>query len=94
MLTSMRGLSAAFALSAIVLTATPALAESAPQDAPATTASVQTEHDKLFALFDDADARELALNPLSRLFRGEDEKAGNGREQVANQHRGLGRAWS
>lgn len=63
------------ASTAALLVATPALAESAPQDAPATTASVQTEHDKLFALFDDADARELALNPLSRLFRGEDEKA-------------------
>ena len=36
----------------------------------------QAERDKLFALFDDADARELALNPLSRLFRGEDENAG------------------
>ncbi len=33
----------------------------------------QSEHAKLFALFEDADARELALNPLSRLFRGEDE---------------------
>ena len=33
----------------------------------------QAEHGKLFALFEDADARELALNPLSRLFRGEDE---------------------
>lgn len=59
---------------ALLLTATPALADSAPQ-AAATTATAQTEHDKLFALFDDADARELALNPLNRLFRGEDEGA-------------------
>ena len=62
------------ASSALLLATTPALAESAPQ-AAATTATAQTEHDKLFALFDDADARELALNPLNRLFRGEDEGA-------------------
>lgn len=35
--------------------------------------SPQTEHDRLFALFEDADARELMLNPLSRMFRGEDD---------------------
>ncbi len=59
---------------ALLLAATPAFAESEPQ-AAATTVTVQTEHDKLFALFDDADARELALNPLSRLFRGDDTNA-------------------
>jgi uncharacterized protein (DUF885 family) len=58
---------------ALLFAAVPALAQTT--DAP-TTAAAQTEHDKLFALFDDADARELALNPLSRLFRGEDENAG------------------
>ncbi len=64
------------ASSALLLAATPALAESAPQEAAtATTATAQTEHDKLFALFDDADARELALNPLGRLFRGDDTNA-------------------
>ena len=62
------------ASSALLLAATPALAESAPQQA-ATTATAQTEHDKLFALFEDADARELALNPLNRLFRGDDSDA-------------------
>ena len=62
------------ASSALFLVATPALAESEPEVA-AETATVQSEHDKLFALFDDADARELALNPLGRLFRGDDENA-------------------
>ena len=31
--------------------------------------------DKLFALFADSDARSLELNPLSRLFRGDDTNA-------------------
>ncbi|MBU0669586.1 MAG: DUF885 domain-containing protein, partial [Alphaproteobacteria bacterium] len=31
----------------------------------------QSEHDRLFALFADADERELKLNPLSALFRGD-----------------------
>lgn len=60
------------ASTAVLLAATPALAQTAAEPAAAT-AAAQSEHDKLFALFEDADARELALNPLSRLFRGEDE---------------------
>jgi uncharacterized protein (DUF885 family) len=62
------------ASSALLFTATPAWAD---HHAAAQTAAEapQTEHDKLFALFDDADARELALNPLGRLFRGDDKDA-------------------
>jgi uncharacterized protein (DUF885 family) len=60
------------ASTALFLAAAPALAQTAAEPAVAT-AAMQSEHDKLFALFEDADARELALNPLSRLFRGEDE---------------------
>ncbi len=60
------------ASTAVLLAATPALAQTAAEPAAAT-AAAQSEHDKLFALFEDADARELALNPLNRLFRGEDE---------------------
>ncbi|MBA4766629.1 MAG: DUF885 domain-containing protein [Porphyrobacter sp.] len=58
--------------------AAPALAETATaaEAAAATATAPQSEHDKLFALFEDADARELALNPLNRLFRGDDENAG------------------
>ncbi|XAP78333.1 DUF885 domain-containing protein [Citromicrobium bathyomarinum] len=37
--------------------------------------TAQAEHDKLFALFADSDARSLELNPLSRLFRGDDSNA-------------------
>jgi uncharacterized protein (DUF885 family) len=62
------------ASTALLLTAAPALAETAAAPEAAATAP-QSEHDKLFALFEDADARELALNPLSRLFRGDDENA-------------------
>ncbi len=57
---------------AVLLAATPALAQTASAPSAAT-AAAQSEHDKLFALFEDADERELALNPLNRLFRGEDE---------------------
>ena len=35
----------------------------------------QSEHDRLFALFADSDKRELELNPLGRLFRGDDRDA-------------------
>ena len=43
------------------------------EETPAT--AQQSEHDKLFALFADSDARSLELNPLSRLFRGDDTNA-------------------
>ncbi len=49
------------------------------QEAPAAEASAEkaeTERDKLFALFADSDKRNLELNPLSRLFRGDDRDAG------------------
>lgn len=64
------------ASTALLFVATPALADHHAGAAEATAPTAQSEHDKLFALFDDADARELALNPLNRLFRGEDENAG------------------
>ena len=59
------------ASTALLLTAAPTLAQTAP--APAAATAPQSEHDELFALFADADARELTLNPLSRLFRGEED---------------------
>ena len=62
------------ASTALILFAAPAPALAQTAAGPAAAAApMQSEHDKLFALFDDADARELALNPLNRLFRGEDE---------------------
>jgi uncharacterized protein (DUF885 family) len=57
------------ASTALLLSPLPALAQTVP--APAA-AAAQSEHDKLFALFDDADARALALDPMGRLFRGEE----------------------
>ena len=63
------------ASTALLFAATPALADHHAAQAPVSAEAQQSEHDKLFALFEDADARELALNPLSRLFRGEDENA-------------------
>ena len=60
------------ASTALLLSPLPALAQTVP--APAA-AAAQSEHEKLFALFDDADARALALDPMGRLFRGEENGA-------------------
>ncbi|MFN3989961.1 MAG: DUF885 domain-containing protein [Erythrobacter sp.] len=68
--------SAFVATTALVLAASPALAQKQRTPSPAVAAAqAEAERAKLFALFEDADARELALNPLSRIFRGEDENA-------------------
>ena len=62
------------ASTALLMAPAPLLAQQGePSAAAAATTAPQTEHDKLFALFEDADARELALNPLSRLYRGDEE---------------------
>jgi uncharacterized protein (DUF885 family) len=63
------------ASTALFLVSTPAQADQHAAPATVSAEMQQSEHDKLFALFEDADARELALNPLNRLFRGEDENA-------------------
>ncbi|AOL94350.1 DUF885 domain-containing protein [Porphyrobacter sp. LM 6] len=63
------------ASSALLFLASPAFADHHKADEAVTAPAIQSEHDKLFALFDDADARELALSPLSRLFRGDDKDA-------------------
>ena len=57
----------------LVLAANPALARD--HHAATEAAAEQSEHDKLFALFEDSDARSLELNPLGRLFRGDDTNA-------------------
>jgi len=64
--------SAAMAFATIPTTAIAQEAQAA--EAPAEKA--ETERDKLFALFADSDKRNLELNPLSRLFRGDDRDAG------------------
>ncbi len=58
---------------ALVLAAGPALARDHHEGEEATAPA--SEHDKLFALFVDADKRSLELNPLGRLFRGDDKDA-------------------
>ncbi|WP_126173737.1 DUF885 domain-containing protein [Altericroceibacterium xinjiangense] len=60
---------ALLAAAALPLGAGPALAQ--PGAATAATASAQSEHDKLFALFDAADEASLSRNPLSALSRGD-----------------------
>jgi len=58
---------------ALVLASGPALARDHHKAKDATAQA--SEHDKLFALFEDADQRSLQLNPLGRLFRGDDKDA-------------------
>ena len=60
---------------ALAAASAPALAQQTVSAGAAATAAPQSEHDRLHALFADADARELALNPLGRLFRGDDRDA-------------------
>jgi uncharacterized protein (DUF885 family) len=62
------------ASSALLLAAPPAWADDNAA-AQAAAPAPQSEHERLFALFADADARELALNPINRLFRGDDTNA-------------------
>jgi uncharacterized protein (DUF885 family) len=74
----MKLIRSAFLASAALTFATLPVAASS-QEAPAAEAAeekVETERDKLFALFADSDARNLELNPLGRLFRGDDSDAG------------------
>jgi len=60
---------------ALAFLAVPGAAFAQDAEASATASAQQSEHDKLFALFADSDARSLELNPLSRLFRGDDSNA-------------------
>jgi len=54
---------------------TPALADHHVASEVASPEAAQTEHDKLYTLFTESDARALQLNPLGRLFRGDDTNA-------------------
>ncbi len=67
---------ALLAATAFALPAAPALADNHSGAAEAAAEQPQSEQEKLFALFADSDQRQLALNPLSRLFRGDDKDAG------------------
>ena len=68
---------ALLAATMLALPAAPALAQqTVSAGSAATAANPASQHDQLHALFADADARELTLNPLGRLFRGDDKDAG------------------
>lgn len=64
-----------FATAALAMPLAPALAGDQAEQPAAEQAQVQSEHDRLFQLFADSDVRDLALNPISRLFRGDDSDA-------------------
>lgn len=62
---------ALLASAALSLAACATTAREAGPPAMEAAAATQSEHDRLFALFADADERELKLNPISALFRGD-----------------------
>ncbi|MBU7580243.1 MAG: DUF885 domain-containing protein [Porphyrobacter sp.] len=66
-------LALAASVAAIILAQGGPLGAQTPHAAVAKTAEA-AEHHKLFDLFEDADRRELALNPLNGLYRGDDER--------------------
>ena len=61
----------ALSLGACATTSQRAGADAASDQVAASAASQDAAHDALFALFEDADERSLALNPMSALFRGD-----------------------
>ena len=67
---------ALLASAAFALPVAPALAETQVKPSAAVAQNQQSEAAKLTALFAESDARGLALNPLGRLFRGDDTNAG------------------
>ncbi len=62
---------ALLATAAVSLAACATTTPEAGSPAAQTAAATQSEHDRLFALFADADERQLKLNPISALFRGD-----------------------
>ena len=67
-------LAAASPIAAFALSSTPALADHHAE--ASMEMKEQTEGEKLKALFAESDARGLEINPLGRLFRGDDKNAG------------------
>ncbi len=63
------------ASAAILCFAPPALARAETPHADIAQTPEAAEHHKLFNLFEDADRRELALNPMNSLYRGDGERA-------------------
>ncbi|ABC64062.1 DUF885 domain-containing protein [Erythrobacter litoralis] len=63
------------ATATLTLPAAPALADNHGAPPAAEAEAPQTERNRLFELFAESDKRNLELNPLSRLFRGDDKDA-------------------
>ena len=63
------------AATALALPTAPAIAHNHSETTEVAADQAQSERDRLFTLFADSDERSLALNPLSRLFRGDDTDA-------------------
>ena len=71
----------------LALATGPALARDAHQEtATASEADMASEHGKLFALFTDADERELKLNPIGALFRGDMRYADRLGDYLTDEH--------
>ena len=68
----------------LVLAANPAIARD--HHAATEAASEMSEHDKLFALFADADERSLKLNPVGALFRGDMRYADRLGDYLTDEH--------
>lgn len=56
-------------------TALPVMADTQSNSTATVAEKPQSEHDRLFALFAESDERQLALNPISGLFRGDMRRA-------------------
>lgn len=56
-------------------TALPVMADTQSNSTATVAEKQQSEHDRLFALFAESDERQLALNPISGLFRGDMRRA-------------------
>jgi uncharacterized protein (DUF885 family) len=63
------------ASAALVSLGAPALASAQSPHAAVAMTPEAAEHHKLFDLFEDADRRELALNPMNGIYRGDGERA-------------------
>ncbi len=74
----------------LVLAANPAMARD--HHAATEAASEMSEHDKLFALFADADERSLKLNPVGALFRGDMRYADRLGDYLTDEHLAASKA--
>ena len=82
----------AFSLAACATTGQLAGADAASDQVAASATSQDAAHDALFALFEDADERSLALNPMSALFRGDMRYADRLGDYLTDEYNNASRA--